>query len=55
MPDYKTMYFELFNKLTDAIAILQEAQRKAEDAYIKSEEAPASPLYIFNNEDKSKT
>ena len=29
MPDYKTMYKELFNKVTDVIEQLQEAQKKA--------------------------
>ena len=36
MPDYKTMYFELFNSITDAIEKLCEAQRKAEEIYINS-------------------
>ena len=28
MPDYKTMYFRLFNKISDAIEILQTAQQE---------------------------
>jgi len=28
MPDYKEMYFELFNKITDVIEELKEIQRK---------------------------
>ena len=30
MPDYKTMYFDLFNSVTDAIEILCEAQSQPE-------------------------
>ena len=36
MPDYKAMYFNLFNSVTDAIEILTEAQKKAEEMYINS-------------------
>ena len=38
MPDYKTMYLELFNSVTEATRILCEAQRKAEEIYINSAE-----------------
>jgi len=50
MPNYEALYFALFNVFTDVIenideknydaarAILIEAQQKAEDIYIKSEE-----------------
>ena len=49
MPDYKTMYFQLFSATAEAVvaleekkpetakAILIEAQRKAEEAYISAE------------------
>ena len=36
MPDYKSMYLELFNSVTDAIEKLQEAQKKAEEKYIET-------------------
>ena len=36
MPDYKEMYLKLFNKVTDAIEILKEAQKETEEIYIKS-------------------
>ena len=36
MPDYKSMYLDLFNSITDAIEILREAQRKAEEIFINS-------------------
>ena len=38
MPDYKAMYFELFNSITEAVEILCDAQRKAEEIYINSAE-----------------
>ena len=38
MPDYKTMYFDLFNSVSDAIEILSEAQKRAEELYINSQE-----------------
>ncbi|MPN48314.1 hypothetical protein SDC9_195921 [bioreactor metagenome] len=40
MPDYKSMYFKLFNKVTDAICILQKAQADGEDEYIESKDKP---------------
>lgn len=36
MPDYKAMYLDLFNAVTDAIEMLGEAQRKAEETYINT-------------------
>ena len=36
MPDYKAMYLDLFNSVTEAIEKLSEAQKKAEEAYISS-------------------
>lgn len=38
MPDYKTMYYKLFNAITDATQILQDAQRETEEMYIESGE-----------------
>jgi len=32
------MYFDLFNKITDAIKILQEAQQEAENKYNESDD-----------------
>ena len=34
MPDYKKLYFELFNKISDIIAELEEIQRKTEEMYM---------------------
>ncbi len=38
MPDYQAMYYQLFNAQTDAIRILQKAQKTAEQMYIDSPE-----------------
>lgn len=38
VPDYKAMYFSLFNALADAINILKAAQTKSEDAYLEAEQ-----------------
>ena len=37
MDKYKKMYLVLFNAITDAIKILQEAQQKVEEMYISEE------------------
>ena len=38
MADYKRMYTTLFNRVTDIIEALQQAQREAEEIYIESPE-----------------
>lgn len=38
MPNYKKLYFQLFNDVTDAIEKLKQAQIDAEDAYIEDDE-----------------
>ena len=38
MPDYKKLYFELFNKISDIIEELQELQRKTEEMYVDDDE-----------------
>ena len=43
MPDYKKMYFTLFNELTDAIEKLKEAQKRCEELYISCEHEEAEP------------
>lgn len=37
MPDYQTMYFTLFNAITDAVHLLQEAQQKTEEIYMEEQ------------------
>lgn len=39
MPDYKEMYFKLFNKMTDVISDLKEFQCKIEEMYVNSDDA----------------
>lgn len=39
MPDYQKMYVRLFNKVTDAIVELQQAQRDMEQLYMESADA----------------
>ena len=38
MPDYREMYFELFNKLTDVIEELKGIQKDMEEKYIDSDD-----------------
>ncbi len=47
MPDYKEMYFTLFDAVTIAIEQLQIAQRSGENSYIEDKE---STLIILPNE-----
>lgn len=42
MPDYKAMYFALFHAITESAALLQQAQRKAEEIYIETAEEPSA-------------
>ena len=36
MEDYKKMYYELFNKITDVIENLKKIQQKAEEIYLSA-------------------
>ena len=38
MPDYKKMYYTLFRKVTDAVELLQNAQRECEDIFIEGDD-----------------
>lgn len=38
MDNYKEMYLVLFNAITEATKILEEAQKKAEEIFISEEE-----------------
>ena len=46
MPDYKSMYFDLFNTITHVVDMLQDAQQRCESAYIESHD---TPLFILSN------
>lgn len=39
MPNYKKMYFELFNEVSSAIEKLQKIQQKTEEMYIAEQKA----------------
>ncbi|AVQ95197.1 hypothetical protein DRA42_02440 [Ethanoligenens harbinense] len=55
MPDYKEMYFSLFNSITDAIELLKYAQMKSEELYIKSaDDAPILSVFKGEGEATSK-
>lgn len=47
MPDYAAMYKKLFNSATDAIALLQQAQKDAEEMYMSS---PDPDIRIFRQD-----
>jgi hypothetical protein len=51
MPDYKKMYFALFNAITVAVDQLQSAQRDGENTYIGSED---SPLVVLPDQENKK-
>lgn len=40
MPDYKSMYFRLFNRVSAAIELLQMAQQEGENKYMEGDEPP---------------
>lgn len=44
MPNYKKMYFALFNSVTTAINQLQNAQQEGENAYIESSDVSLTAL-----------
>ncbi|MGI5985560.1 MAG: hypothetical protein ACOX7O_06865 [Oscillospiraceae bacterium] len=51
MPDYKKMYYVLFNKITDVIGELQVAQQRTEEMYIVGEERVIE-LNVLKNENE---
>ena len=38
MPDYKKLYFELFNKVSDIIEELKEVQIKTEEMFLEEDD-----------------
>ena len=38
MPDYKKLYFELFNKVSDIIEELKDIQIKAEEMFLEEDD-----------------
>lgn len=54
LQDYETLYFQLFNKITDVIQELQDVQRQVEDAYIgmNSKNDTTPPLLYYPSKSK---
>lgn len=52
MPDYKSMYFRLFNRVSEAIELLQSAQQESENSYIESKDEPKVYLVDVPNDDE---
>ena len=38
MPDYKALYYNLFNAVTDTIKALKKAQQDAEELYLEQDD-----------------
>lgn len=53
MPDYKALYFHLMRGISDAIELLMEAQRQAEEMYLSSEQAEIKYLEARKPEKES--
>lgn len=45
MADYPNMYRKLFNSITDAVEVLQQAQRQTEEMYV---EAPDPDIRVLD-------
>ena len=52
MPDYKSMYYKLFNRVNDAIELLKAAHMDGEDAFI--EDNSVVVIELVENEKESK-
>lgn len=50
MSDYKSMYYRLFNRISDAIEMLKAAQVEGEDAFVKGKDSTV--IELVENEDK---
>ena len=55
MPDYETMYFRLFNRMTDVIQMLQQAQQEGEKIFIESGDTHPDQIEsgIFGEHDRT--
>ena len=51
MPDYAKLYRHLFNAQTDAVNILQKAQREAEEMYLSAPDPEIRLLRPDENEE----
>ena len=55
MTDYKRLYHQLYNRVTDAILILQAAQQECEDIYVTTykEDTKAEIIVLPPNTDNT--
>ena len=44
MQDYETLYYQLFNRVSDIILELQQMQQQVEEEYIGHDEPPEYPV-----------
>ncbi len=51
MPNYKALYLNLFNSVTDTIERLKQAQQEAERLYLEEEEPPVVRLFAPDEDD----
>jgi len=54
MPDYKTLYFKLFAAMSDAMEIIEKAQKEAEEYYLISCEEDAKNIIDLKSINKKK-
>lgn len=52
MVDYKEMYHNLFMAVTNAVAILQEAQQITEDIYVRTDDDRKKLQLINDDQEK---
>lgn len=50
MPDYRNMYFKLFNKLTNVIEELQQIQQETEELYMHDAKTERTILKIVKDD-----
>ena len=53
MPDYKKLYFHLFNQVSDAIQMLQQAQLDSEESFVADADRPQVKPLDFRRDDET--
>lgn len=53
MADYKSMYYKLFNEVTDTIERLQKIQQECEQIFIDSEEENLKKLELYKKDNNN--
>ena len=54
MEDYKSMYYKLFHSTTEAIAVLQNAQKKTEEMFMNQNEPKLTLIESETQKDDDK-